>query len=112
MIRDQVKKAIEVMQAWVDREPVEFRQRGTELGPFFTTDAKWELAWNWEDFEYRRKPVPKIVERWVVSDDKGNQMTFRFLHEARGCADAWDAIDRTGITLTPLKGEEQPWPTK
>ncbi len=64
MNRDETKKAIEVMQAYVDDKEVESRNvsGSSSWGSTFTT-------WNWSRFEYRIKPKPR--EFWLYPFDEG-----------------------------------------
>lgn len=109
MNKEQAKQAIAVMQAWVDGEQIEFKVKHLPDDAFRTPTEKWGLAWNWDDFVYRRKPKPKIVERWALSDEQGHHTTMLDLDSARTVADHWEMMGSTGICLTHLTGEEQPW---
>ena len=66
MNREKTRKAIEVMQAWLDGETDEF---------FHQQTRSWHLInklpeWGWGAYEYRIKPEP--MEFWVDVDDSGH----------------------------------------
>lgn len=60
MNKEQTKKAIAVMQAYVDGETIQYKSIRAP------TEAKWEqicgpiCAWAWHDVEYR--PAPEIIK--------------------------------------------------
>ena len=56
MNREDTKKAIEVMQAYVDGEQIEAKQEGSDWRPSFP-------IWDWGPNDYRVKPKP--IECWV-----------------------------------------------
>ena len=57
MNREETKKAIEVMQAYVDGEQIEAKQEGCEWRASFP-------IWDWGPNEYRVKQEP--LECWVT----------------------------------------------
>ena len=57
MNREETKKAIEVMQAYVDGEQIEAKQEGSDWRPSFP-------IWDWGPNDYRVKPKP--IECWVT----------------------------------------------
>lgn len=61
---EETKRAIEVMQAYVDGETVEACVRGTSLWIRMSPNIDW--AWNWHQNEYRIKPKPR---EWLINLD-------------------------------------------
>jgi hypothetical protein len=63
--REETKKAIEVMQAYVDGKEVEvFREDvGPEWFPIAFEGRPFSPIWNWEKLDYRIKSKPR--EFWV-----------------------------------------------
>lgn len=59
MNKDQTKEAIAVMQAFAAGQEVQLRHRGApgnEWQKYPASDPKW----NWEEFDYRVKPQPRL----------------------------------------------------
>ena len=56
MTREETKKRIEVMQAYINGEKIEYRNIATKSG--------WRSVgipcWDWFNYEYRVKPEPKV----------------------------------------------------
>ena len=68
MNRDETRKAIEVMQAWVDGRPVEWCPRNCP-GDWRADPQHTDIdgpAWDWLQHNYRIKPEPR--EFWVHVD--------------------------------------------
>lgn len=61
MTKEETKKAIEVMQAWVDGKKIEYRYKGE---PEWITVALL-TSWDWKNWDYRIKPEPMEIEVWV-----------------------------------------------
>ena len=68
MNREETRKAIEVMQAYVDGEEIEYR-----------ADERWystsSPVFNWEDSDYRIKHKPREWD--VLEDDDGFALIVR-----------------------------------
>lgn len=61
------KEKIEVMQAWVNKKPIQFRVHGcADYHDWCECD---EPVWDWNSNDYRIKPEP--LTRWVVIQPKG-----------------------------------------
>ncbi len=65
MNREDIKKAIAVMQAYVDGEEIEYAKRGI---PGVGTACSWDSHdytpnFDWHNYDYRIKPKPREV--WV-----------------------------------------------
>ena len=58
MNREDTKKAIEVMQAFVDGAEIESRQANGH-----STWGGSQKTWSWNQFDYRIKPMPR--EWWL-----------------------------------------------
>ena len=69
MTREQTIEAIRVMQAYVDGKEVQVRSR--KWNPRESLKPDWvdeELScWNFEDFDYRRKPTP-VLRPWTADE--------------------------------------------
>lgn len=67
---EETKKAIEVMQAFVDGKTIQHRVRDTS-GRYYPWDQLRMIApvWNWWATEYRVKPEPKEI--WVNEYGQG-----------------------------------------
>lgn len=84
MTREDTKKAIEVMQAWVDGAEIEF------------FDSKWlaiaDPVWNWDKGPYRVKPKPR--EFWIhVSDDGFNGMVMKDDPDCKQCIKVREVLE-------------------
>lgn len=55
MTREETKKAIDVMQAYVDGKTIELKFKDNEHW-----NVNTNIGWNFVDFEYRVKPEPKV----------------------------------------------------
>lgn len=68
MIREQAREAAAVMLAWADGKTIQCRRRssgewcGIEPGCTATI-----LSWDWDEFEYRVKPEPKL-RPWTADE--------------------------------------------
>ena len=58
MTREETKKCIEVMQAYVDGEEIENRWKGENEGDWKSTETP---NWFWNTHDYRIKPQPRKV---------------------------------------------------
>ena len=68
MTKDQTKAAAEVMLAWVEGKPVQYRALGnTVWHDIYTTESSWA----WHLFEYRIKPEPR--EWWMRQHGESRQ---------------------------------------
>lgn len=67
--REETKKMIEVMQAYVDGAEIQGKGRGLSLSPMATID---EPFWDWGKNNYRVKPVVKPEIPWEMVDEKYN----------------------------------------
>ena len=56
MSETTTSEKLKVMQAYVEGEAVECRDKGEKVWVELT--GQWEPNWNWMDTEYRIKPVP------------------------------------------------------
>ena len=69
MTREQTIEAIRIMQAYVDGKEVQVRSR--KWNPRESLKPDWvdeELScWNFEDFDYRRKPAAKL-RSWTADE--------------------------------------------
>lgn len=95
MNREETKKAIEVMQAYVDGKEIEAWERGV----FSDTSNP---AWGWDVFDYRIKPEPLTL--WVneYKDNEGKVIVDAF-------TELWDAeINRrtNGRTIKMIEVKE------
>ena len=61
MNREETKKAIEVMQAYVDGAEISCRVSALANKDSWETE---EPEWNFQEFDYRKKPEP--IECWVT----------------------------------------------
>lgn len=68
MNKEETKKAIAVMQAWVDEVPLQVRDRSSRLW----LDGVIGPRWNWEEWQWRIKPQPVGIEVWSVVAIDGN----------------------------------------
>lgn len=57
------KEMIEVMQAFVDGKSVEYQMLGDEVWHERRVEEQWDSYWNWGDYDYRIKKMPR--ECWV-----------------------------------------------
>jgi alkanesulfonate monooxygenase SsuD/methylene tetrahydromethanopterin reductase-like flavin-dependent oxidoreductase (luciferase family) len=60
MNKEETRKAIEVMQAYVDGEQIELQW---SVGEWETYDHDGKPTWNWSKYDYRIKPKPR--EWWL-----------------------------------------------
>lgn len=66
---EETKKAIEVMQAFVDGKPCEWKFE--HIGPW---DRVFRPTWDWHKHDYRIKPEPKEI--WVNEYDDGSASAY------------------------------------
>lgn len=81
---EETKKAIEVMQAFVDGKVVEYRWAAHTTEPWETATSP---SWSWGQVEYRIKPQPKEI--WV------NEYTTGEAYNYDSPSDAAKALDAT-----------------
>jgi hypothetical protein len=67
MNKDETKKAIEVMQAYVDGADIEYQQHDTPLWTRLVSDRP---AWNWNQGNFRIKPKPREWCMMVMGDGR------------------------------------------
>lgn len=68
MTKEETKQAIEVMQAWYDGKPVQYRNNTKNAWYDLTSEAP--VAWDWSIFSYRVKsapPTPKY-RAWTAEE--------------------------------------------
>ena len=95
MTREQTIEAIRVMQAYVDGKEVQVRSR--KWNPRESLKPDWvdeELScWNFEDFDYRRKPTP-VLRSWTADEvPLGAWMRFKKVIDDRSIL-AWTSTQR------------------
>ena len=95
MTREQTIEAIRVMQAYVDGKEVQVRSR--KWNPRESLKPDWvdeELScWNFEDFDYRRKPTP-VLRPWTADEvPLGAWMRFKKVIDDRSVL-AWTSTQR------------------
>jgi hypothetical protein len=69
---EETKKAIEVMQAFVDGKTVQCSEPEGEAG--YGWRAEKEPLWQWDNFRYRVKPEPKEI--WVNEYSDGRKYSY------------------------------------
>lgn len=62
MNKEDTKKAISVMEAWMQGEVLQCRSRGEAA--WTTITSTWP-TWNWQEVEYRIKPRAMEIEVWA-----------------------------------------------
>lgn len=65
MNKAQTKYAVAVMQAHLDGKPIECQRIGTLTEFWIADNNNPELSWNWEEFNYRVKPEPRVFRVWI-----------------------------------------------
>lgn len=101
MTREETKKAIEVMQAYVDGETIELKYKDNE---HWNVNA--DIGWNFVDFEYRVKPEPK-VRPYKNGEEFINDMMQHgpmLKHILMGHYNSISCIDKKGIYFDFAKG--------
>ncbi len=86
---EQTKEALEVMQAFVDGKPCEWRSRGLTIWKEIGTPS-WDFVKN----EYRIKPVPKEI--WVNEFSDGTGLSYDSEKRAEE-SNKWRGIVRKGV---------------
>jgi hypothetical protein len=87
--REETKKAIEVMQAFVDGAEIEAQYHGNSG---WSIIDHYDPPWNWRDIKYRIKPQPR--EWWVCWD--GNRLVANYARSfpcseyCESSVDHWD----------------------
>lgn len=66
MNKEQAKKAASVMLAWADGKTIECKRKDGESWSTFDTGTM-SLAWDWDEFDYRVKPEPKL-RPWTADE--------------------------------------------
>ena len=67
MNKEQCREAGAVMIAWADGKSIQYRRR--DQSEWFDVEPACvgvTLSWDWDEFEYRVKPMPKL-RPWQVS---------------------------------------------
>ena len=85
MNRDKTKKAIEVMQAYVDGAEIEVKYSGFSKWRKFIDDV--EPLFNWDSAEYRIKP--KAREFWVSAFRYSTDQTERHCFDGKPSFGTW-----------------------
>jgi len=77
MNREETKKAIEVMQAYVDGKPVQY----------LALSGRWVMTglpiWNWKSLNFRIKPKPREV--WINEDPMNGMLCEVAHHRKESC---------------------------
>lgn len=68
MTKEQCREAGATMIAWADGKSIQYRQRDQsewfDIEPACTATT---LSWDWDEFEYRVKPMPKL-RPWTADE--------------------------------------------
>lgn len=68
MTKEQCREAGATMIAWADGKSIQYRQRDQsewfDIEPACTATI---LSWDWDEFEYRVKPMPKL-RPWTADE--------------------------------------------
>ena len=78
MTKEQCREAGATMIAWADGKSIQYRRRDQsewfDIEPACTATI---LSWDWDEFEYRVKPMPKL-RPWTADEvPLGSQLRYK-----------------------------------
>lgn len=85
--REETKRRIAVMQAWVEGKKVEYRNRVHKTSVWRN---EVDPAWDWDTYDYRIAPEPKVI--WVNEYPGGLSTSWGSKDQAEKMSDQSRAI--------------------
>lgn len=82
MTREETKKAIEVMQAYVDGKDIESRNMNDDIKGFFSWSKELFFDWRFESIDYRIKEDPRVI--YCVPNHSVGDFVYSILYKEEG----------------------------